>query len=222
MVEGRRGRPRDPRSQEAIVQATCELLGEVGYERMTIEAVASRAGVGKQTVYRWWASKGGLVAEAVLTGHLPLRAPPLADTGDLRADLGAWLDELTAALSDDRTASLVRATAAAAADDEQAAAQLYDRFTGPAHQAVVARLAAAVVAGHVRPDADLAAAADALTGALLYRVLTRQDAVPPQRSHGLLGVVLSGLRPDQKAGGGVVLRHSTVGDRTRDGRAPDR
>jgi len=204
------------------VQATCELLGEVGYERMSIEAVAARAGVGKQTVYRWWASKGGLVAEAVLTGHLPLRTAPLADTGDLRADLGGWLDELTAALSDDRTASLVRATAAAAADDEQAAAQLYERFTGPAHRAVVARLAAAVGAGHVRPDADLAAAADALTGALLYRVLTRQDAVPPQRSHGLLGVVLSGLRPVREPEGAVEQRHSGVDDGARDERRPDR
>ena len=197
MVDGRRGRPRDPRSHEAIVQATCELLGEVGYERMSIEAVASRAGVGKQTVYRWWPSKGVLVAEAVLTGHLRLRTAPLDDTGDLRSDLGVWLGELTAALSDDRTASLVRATAAAAADDEHAAAQLYERFTGPAHQAVVARLTAAVAVGHVRPDADLAAAADALTGALVYRVLTRQDAVTPQRSRGLLDVVLSGLAPER-------------------------
>ena len=199
MVDGRRGRPRDPRSHEAIVQATCELLGEVGYERMSIEAVAARAGVGKQTVYRWWPAKGVLVAEAVLTGHLPLRTPPLPDTGDLPADLGSWLDELTAALSGDRTASLVRATAAAAADDEHAAEQLYDRFTGPAHQAVVARLTAAVEVGHVRPDADLGAAADALTGALLYRVLTRQDAVTPQRGRGLLDVVLSGLTPGRGA-----------------------
>ncbi|MCP4308122.1 MAG: helix-turn-helix transcriptional regulator, partial [bacterium] len=63
--KAQRGRPRDPRIQQSILQATREMLDEVGYSRLTIEGVAARAGAGKATVYRWWSTKGELVLEAV-------------------------------------------------------------------------------------------------------------------------------------------------------------
>ena len=59
------GRPRDPEADRAIHQATIELLGEEGYEGLSIEAVAARAGVGKTTLYRRWPSKEPLVVDAI-------------------------------------------------------------------------------------------------------------------------------------------------------------
>ncbi|MBA2740523.1 MAG: helix-turn-helix transcriptional regulator, partial [Actinobacteria bacterium] len=63
-----RGRRRSERSHEAIVHATQELLVERGHRELTIEGVAARAGVGKQTIYRWWGSRAELVLEAYLAG----------------------------------------------------------------------------------------------------------------------------------------------------------
>ena len=113
MADGRRGRPRSPRAQQAIVTATCDLLLEMGYERLSIEGVAARAGVGKQTVYRWWPSKSALVTEAVLEGRLPISGEPPPDTGDLRTDLGSWLARQFEALADPYVLSLIRAVTAA-------------------------------------------------------------------------------------------------------------
>lgn len=87
-VKRRVGRPRSARSHQAILRATIELLTEEGFEAMSIEAIAARAGVGKTTIYRRWASKTDLVIDALDT----LRAEvPLVDTGDLRSDLIAVL-----------------------------------------------------------------------------------------------------------------------------------
>ena len=80
----RAGRPRDPRVHEAILRATAELLGEGGYAKLTIDGVAQRAMVTRQSIYRRWPSKLELVAE--LLREVSERAP-LPDTGTLRGDL---------------------------------------------------------------------------------------------------------------------------------------
>src|SRR5262245_53637837 len=59
------GRPRDERAHQLILDATLELLWQIGYAAMTIEGVAAHAGVGKTTIYRRWPSKGALVVEAI-------------------------------------------------------------------------------------------------------------------------------------------------------------
>jgi AcrR family transcriptional regulator len=102
----RRGRPRDPRRSRAIVDAARELLREGGWNALTIEAVASRAGVGRPTVYRRWPTKGHLAAEvlgAELDAHGRTDEPrgiALPDGGSLPADLRAiaraLLDRLVA------------------------------------------------------------------------------------------------------------------------------
>ncbi|WP_170922727.1 TetR/AcrR family transcriptional regulator [Nesterenkonia sp. PF2B19] len=94
-AETRRGRPRSAASHQAVLTATARLLtcGEYEYDDVTVERIAAEAGVGKQTIYRWWTNKAGVVLEAVLTGHLRLDFSPVPETGDLRADLLAWVSE---------------------------------------------------------------------------------------------------------------------------------
>ena len=84
-----RGRPRERRVDDAIRRATLELLEEVGYRGLSIEAVAARAGVGKPTIYRRFSSKPELVFAHTI--H-PLELGPAPDTGSLRGDLTALLD----------------------------------------------------------------------------------------------------------------------------------
>lgn len=92
IVTTRPGRPRDPSRDEAIFAATLALFAEHGYAGVSIEGVAARAGVGKATIYRRYASKAQLVVDAVhvctgITDQLP-------DTGDFRADLTTMLTTL--------------------------------------------------------------------------------------------------------------------------------
>ena len=77
-VRPARGRRRSERSHEAILAATQRLLLERGYRELTIEGIAARAGVGKQTIYRWWPSKAALVLEAYLAGQEAVEQPPPA------------------------------------------------------------------------------------------------------------------------------------------------
>src|SRR5262245_48959331 len=88
--ERRAGRPRCARTDEAILEATLRLLGEWGYARMSVEAVAAAAGTTKPTIYRRWPGKEALAVAAL--EHLQGRDEP-APTGDTEADLVALLDD---------------------------------------------------------------------------------------------------------------------------------
>ncbi len=86
------GRPLDATRDEALRRAALELVAEIGYDRLTIDAVAARARAGKATVYRRWASKAELVADAVVCDACKgLEAP---DTGSIRSDLLALSEHM--------------------------------------------------------------------------------------------------------------------------------
>ena len=81
-----RGRPRDPRRREAILAAAIALVAEVGYDRMTVDALAARAGVSKPTIYRRWpGGKAEIIVDAIRAERADGAALP--DTGSLRGDL---------------------------------------------------------------------------------------------------------------------------------------
>jgi AcrR family transcriptional regulator len=97
-----RGRPRDPRRREAILHAAIALVAEVGYDRVTVDALAARAGVSKPTIYRRWpGGKAEIVVEAIRAKRAA--AGELPDTGSLRGDLlallGGVIDSLDAHLA---------------------------------------------------------------------------------------------------------------------------
>src|SRR5215217_7174745 len=78
---------RNEHSRQAILTAAADLLGEVGYTRLAVEAIAARAGVGKQTIYRWWPDKGAVVLDAYLALVQAGEDLTFPDSGDLEADL---------------------------------------------------------------------------------------------------------------------------------------
>jgi AcrR family transcriptional regulator len=93
----RAGRPRDDAREQAIVDAAMELLAEVGYEAMSMEAIAVRARSSKATIYRRWPGKAELVAEAMRRRAEPV-LEDLPDTGSLRGDLLALADRVCASM----------------------------------------------------------------------------------------------------------------------------
>jgi AcrR family transcriptional regulator len=197
MTEPRRGRPRSVAVHDAILDATRALLVEHGYAHVSMDRVASAAGVGKQTLYRRWPSKASLVTEAVMEGYQRGGTFELPDTGDLRADLRAWLHLHAGALATPQNTALVRALAAAAADNPDGSDVLYRQLTGPQQDAVMQRLELAADTDEIRRDADLEAISDALIGTILYRVLAR-GATPAEtrrRFDGLVDALFGGVRP---------------------------
>jgi len=109
-----RGRPRDPRKEEAILHATLELLSERGYDDLTMERVAARAGTSKATVYRRWTSKRDLVAAAVRVQQG--EPEPVVDTGSLRGDLLALCRRLVGMLERSQGGVVVALLTGAAQD----------------------------------------------------------------------------------------------------------
>ena len=159
-----------------------------------MDKVAANAGVGMQTVYRRWPSKGPLVAEAVMQAYA-VADLTLPDTGDVVEDLRTWMHEYAALSAASENVVLVRALAAAAAEDLQDRDTLYQQLTGRFHGALKHRLQIGISSGQVRADADVEAAADALIGATLYRMLSVTTSVDETigRYDELIDILMSGL-----------------------------
>lgn len=173
MVEVRRGRVRNEAVRQAILDATRDELAAHGYDKLSIDRIAAAAGAGKQTVYRWYPSKTQLIADCLLEADVLGPLPALDDSGDLGCDLRAWLRAFTAQLENPGTAAFIRAATAAAAENDEVARRFYERNTSVAEAALTDRLRRGEQAGQLRPGTS-SVAAQALVGAVIYRLLTRQ------------------------------------------------
>lgn len=199
MTDARRGRPRSTRARSAILEATRELLHADGYEGVSVDGIAARAGVGKQTLYRWWGSKAAVVVDAVLDGGVPVQpVEPFAaaSTGDVAADLRAIVESLVDRMTAPEGAPLVRAFVVAASTDAATADALWDRFTEPNRRAVADRLGLGIEAGQIRPDVDRDVIASTIIGSVLFVVLARREDRPgrqPDHAAGLVDLVLNGI-----------------------------
>jgi AcrR family transcriptional regulator len=183
---------RNQRSHQAILTATADLLGEVSYAKLTVEAIAARAGVGKQTIYRWWPDKGALVLDAYLALVGADQELTVPDSGDLEADLRLVLGSVVDSLGDPLFERRYRALLAAIQDDPKLAAALLDRLLKPWLAATTQRLRAAQRAGQLR-NVDLEVAAELLYGPVYYRWLLRTGPISRQYVDAVLAMTLRAL-----------------------------
>ena len=183
----RRGRPRDAQAEQAILQATVELLSEVGFNQLSIEAVAARAGVGKPTIYRRWPSKPELVLDAVERLAPPF---PTADTGDPLTDLRQIVPELIVGLT---SSPVARATIALAGDAEMTR-RLGEQYLWPRRAGIAAILHRAIAAGELRADVDVEMAIDLMLGASVYRWLVTAQPVDADTARRVVDTVWEGMR----------------------------
>ena len=170
----RKGRTRSEGARTAILEATRDELAERGYDKLSIDRIAAAAGAGKQTVYRWYPSKSALVAECLLQGLVLTPVLDLPDTGDVRHDIAAWVEGFVQN-SHGQGGSLIRAATAASAEDAEVAARFQEQVTAITQDSLVARIEVGVAAGQLRADLSAPVVAETIIGALLYRILTRQD-----------------------------------------------
>ncbi|WP_280343051.1 TetR/AcrR family transcriptional regulator [Nocardia neocaledoniensis] len=187
---------RSERSRSAILSATRELIGEVAYAKLTIEAIAARAGVGKQTIYRWWPSKGAVVFDAILAQSADAEGViELPDTGDIAADLKTVLRATVAEFADPAFDAPIRAVLTEVINDPGLAAQYREQLEQPVHAAKVRRLAKAQHAGQIRADADLDLLVDLLYGPITQRWLPRSGPLDEAFADALVDSVLRAFAP---------------------------
>lgn len=162
-----RPRVEGDREQE-IRDATIEVLGEVGYDRLTMDAVARTAQASKATLYRRWSTKAELVIDSLCSMKSPPAIP--VDTGSLRGDLLATFGGEEGFPNTGATAAFA-AILTALTTDEELAAGYRDRFIGPKLAVSHAVFARAKERGEIRPDLDLDLLEAALPGILIHRMI---------------------------------------------------
>ncbi|MFM7428114.1 MAG: TetR/AcrR family transcriptional regulator [Elainella sp.] len=162
------GRPRSVQSHQAMLQATLELLAEVGFDAMSIEAIAARAGVGKTTIYRRYTSKAELVADAIESIREEVVIP---DLGSLSADLEA----LVQAAADITLSPLGRQTVAmiisSASSNAQFAEIYWTKYLQPRRKTFAIVLDRAKARQEIAADLDPDLAFDLISGIMLYALL---------------------------------------------------
>ena len=162
------GRPRSIKSDRAILKATLELLGDVGFDRMSIEAVANRAGVGKTTIYRRYSNKAELVADAIEGVRQDIVIP---DTGNLWQDL----DELIENAAKITLTPLGRQTVAtiiSSATSNSQFAQIYQtKYLQPRRKAFAVVIERAKTRNEIKDELDPDLVFDTMSGIMLYALI---------------------------------------------------
>jgi AcrR family transcriptional regulator len=176
------GRRRNDAARDAILDAAFRLLSDPGTENLTIEAIAAEAGVGRQTIYRWWPSKGAVVADAL--ARYARAVVPERDTGSFAGDLAAFLIDSFAGLQDSAYTARLRQIVAAAQQDEHVAQILAD-FTAVRRAALRALLERGRDAGELAPGTDLDMLVDMAYGVLYYRLLVGHSPLDEKAARSL-------------------------------------
>ncbi|RKN40297.1 TetR/AcrR family transcriptional regulator [Micromonospora endolithica] len=187
------GRPRSVRADEAIVDATLDLLAEGStVETITIEAIAARAGVGKATIYRRWPNKVALLRDALRT----LKGTPPEPAGrSVRDDLVLLVGAIGHHV--DPRAARIMPCLVPEVNRSPDQYELYQGIIEPRRQMMREVLQRGVRAGELRADLDVELTMAMLTGPMLVQRMLRwhpdlDEATMPER---VVDTILAGLRP---------------------------
>ncbi|MDL9936292.1 TetR/AcrR family transcriptional regulator [Gordonia sp. ABSL1-1] len=185
--QARAPRRRSERSRRAILDATRALLLERGFESLTIEGVASAAGVGKQTIYRWWRNRTALVAD-VLAEDADEIMPQIDSGTDVADDVAVWAGRLAQALTGTQGQATVRTLSAAALEDPATAARFRAELSDPMRAMVRDRLSVVPTFDDERIEACL----DAIVGGIVLAVLLDGPDYPVERAEALARLTIAG------------------------------
>ena len=165
------GRPRSEKAHQAILAAAMDLLLAQGFNGMSMDDVARRAGASKATIYRWWPSKERLALDALATewAATPPAGPP--DRGSLRDDLLARFRPWVRQLNRKPYARIVAGLVAEAQTDPEFAEHYREHFVQPRREATRELLVGARDRGEVAADIDLDVTLDLLYGPIYHRLL---------------------------------------------------
>jgi AcrR family transcriptional regulator len=193
------GRPRSPQADQAILQATLDLLAEVGYQGMSIEAIASRAGVGKTTIYRRYTSKEELVADAIESLREEIQIP---DTGSFWGDMDQVIEEAARKIHSPLGRQTLALIISTASSNPQFAQVYWIKYTKPRRDAFAQILERAKSRGEIYQDADIDLIIDLVSGSLYYALVFKPTTetldVYMRRT---MGTIIKGVRGREQGAG---------------------
>jgi AcrR family transcriptional regulator len=183
-------------SRLAILDAVLALCREEGYARLSIEAIAARAGVSKQTIYRWWPSKGAVLLEAL--DREAVGAAVFPDTGDLVADMRTTVTDVVRFQSNPALGPPFAALIAEAQQDPAIGPLLLEHFIGPRRAPIVERLRRAQHAGELPETLNVEAVLEVIFGALFHRLLLRSGPLDAAYASFVVDTVFAGAAAVRK------------------------
>jgi AcrR family transcriptional regulator len=162
------GRPRSAQSHQAMLRAALELLAEVGFNAMSIEAIAARAGVGKTTIYRRYTSKAELIADAIESVREEIILP---DTGTLWGDIEALIQnaaQITLSPIGRQTVSMIISSASS---NPQFAQIYWTKYLHPRRKTFAVVLEQAKARNEIQANLDPDLVFDTMSGIMLYALI---------------------------------------------------
>ncbi|WP_414578112.1 TetR/AcrR family transcriptional regulator [Anabaena sp. CCY 9402-a] len=169
------GRPRSTQSHQAILQATLELLAEVGFDVMSIEAIAARARVGKTTIYRRYTCKEELVADAIENVREEVLIP---NTGNFWGDIDALIENAARITLSPLGRQTVSMIISSAYSNSQFAQIYWTKYLQPRRQAFAIVLERAKARNEIKTESDPDLVFDIMSAVMLYALVFRPTIDP--------------------------------------------
>ncbi|MGW1224076.1 TetR/AcrR family transcriptional regulator [Streptomyces sp. NPDC001478] len=182
---------RSESARRATLRAALDLCTEKGYGRVTVEAIAARAGVSKKTIYRWWPAKSAVLLEAFTQALVT--GVPFTDSGDIAADLRAHVTGAVRVLSVPPYGPAYAGILSEVHHDDELAETVRTQLIEPRFDEVVDHLRSAQSRGQIPPDADLRLAVEMLYGPVYYRHVLRKPMQDEEEVARLVEHVLRAL-----------------------------
>jgi len=191
---------RSKRAHEAILSAAAELINERRYSDVCIEAIAARAGVGKQTIYRWWSSKAAVLMEACAAQVA--RVVPLPDKGSVREDLRDYLTHICGFFTNHLSKPAIAGLLAEAQCDAELAEAFQQRLLMQRRAVLRTILERGVARGELRDEVDRDLIMDMVHGAIWYRTLLLKSPLDQTFVENVINQIMAGMatsKPDHSA-----------------------
>lgn len=188
------GRPRDQVAHDAILDAGLALLDELCYSEITIEKIATRAGVGKPTIYRRWKTKAEVLLEAYAQ-RVARSRPPYYPSEDAYADLIEYLVRMFALTMHPASNRMLRCFIAEAQHDEVFRARFFELFLASRRKTMFEVFEHGKAIGQVRRDLDNELFADLIYGAFSARVMTGHAPIDRTFAEQLVGALRPAMMP---------------------------
>jgi AcrR family transcriptional regulator len=167
--KGRAPHRRDENARIAVLHAADDLLVERGFGGVTVEGIAARAGVAKQTIYRWWPSKVDILLDTLIDDAGNQLSLP--EKGSVVEGTRRYLRTLARFLTNEPAGKVLLALIGEAQHDPEMAAVFHQRYLAPQRQRELQMLHRGIASGELPADLDVDVALDALVGPVLYRAL---------------------------------------------------
>jgi AcrR family transcriptional regulator len=167
---GRAPHRRDENARLAVLHAADDLVAERGFGGVTVEGIAARAGVAKQTIYRWWPSKVDILLDTLIDDAN--RSLAIPDTGSAVESARRYLRSLARFLTKDPAGKVLLALIGEAQHDPEMARTFHQRYFDPQRRSEREMLKRGINSGELSAELEIDATLDALCGPVLYRALT--------------------------------------------------